>query len=300
MFRRCPASKAFVEHRQLARLPRPDLGMLLAGIIAQAQPGTGGGRRSSIRCLHFFASASTRHPGCSSTSRRDLAPLARHDPDSPRRRYLYGEFTGKPDAIAMADSSTRKLIALQAPQGEWPWFFDARGTVLDYYEVYSCIVRHGASLPYMRSSTASGGARGADQGFVGARRNQLRRPMVPDLRLSIRSQVRGRTAYREAAHAALTNAHRPRRAVVRGPRRSPRMPELRTRLDPVVVRPPHRPRAADPRSGVRRAGRARTAPRAVRRTAAKRSSRDSRPPSRSAAAGRASSLRGGHGSRSAP
>ena len=52
--------------------------------------------------------------------------------------YLYGEFTGKPHAIAMADDSTRKLIALQGPQGEWPWFFDAlRGTVLDHYEIYS-------------------------------------------------------------------------------------------------------------------------------------------------------------------
>ena len=32
---------------------------------------------------------------------------------------------GDPAAIAMANACALKLIALQGPQGEWPWFFDA-------------------------------------------------------------------------------------------------------------------------------------------------------------------------------
>ena len=66
--------------------------------------------------------------------------------------------------------------------------------------------------------------------------------LVPDLQLSIRSQVRKgelRTAKLRMLRA-LANAHLHRPAGLidtRGPRRSPGMPELRTRLDPVVVRP---------------------------------------------------------------
>ena len=48
-----------------------------------------------------------------------------------------------PLAILAANACVTKLIALQGPQGEWPWFYAAgQGTVVDFYEVYS-VHQHG-------------------------------------------------------------------------------------------------------------------------------------------------------------
>jgi hypothetical protein len=199
-----------------------DLGMLLAGIIAQAQAGD---RRWASFIDPLFAFLCERYYAPSG--------LFFDQPYGFRRRfasfatqtyltlacYLYGEFTGRPDAIAMADGSTRKLIALQGPQGEWPWFFDAlRGTVLDYYEVYS-VHQYGMAPAFLEHAEQHGvkEARGAlIKGFEWVLgENQLCRQMlVPDLQLSIRSQVRKgeqRTAKRRMLRA-LANAHLHRQA----------------------------------------------------------------------------------------
>jgi len=194
-----------------------DLGMLLAGVIAQAQAGD---RRWAPFIDPLFAFLRERYHAPSG--------LFFDRPQGFRRRfasfatqtyltlacYLYGEFTGKPDAIAMADGSTRKLIALQGPQGEWPWFFDAlRGTVLDYYEVYS--VHQYGMAPAFLEHAEQHGVREAREALIRGfewvlGENQLRRPMlVPDLQLSIRSQVRKgelRTAKLRMLRA-LANAH---------------------------------------------------------------------------------------------
>ena len=194
-----------------------DLGMLLAGVIAQAQAGD---RRWAPFIDPLFVFLRERYHAPSG--------LFFDQPQGFRRRfasfatqtyltlacYLYGEFTGKPDAIAMASGSTRKLIALQGPQGEWPWFFDAlRGTVLDYYEVYS--VHQYGMAPAFLERAEQHGVREAREALIRGfewvlGKNQLRRPMlVPDLQLSIRSQVRKaelRTAKLRMLRA-LTNAH---------------------------------------------------------------------------------------------
>lgn len=194
-----------------------DLGMLLAGVIAQAQSGD---KRWAKFIEPLFAFLRERY----------LAPsgLFFDHPQGFRRRfasfatqtyltlacYLYGEFTGKPDAIAMADRCTRKLIAFQGPKGEWPWFFDAqRGTVLDYYEVYS-VHQYGMAPAFLEHAERHGVSEAREALIRGFQwvlgENQLHRTMlVPDLRLSIRSQIRKgelRTAKRRMLRA-LANAH---------------------------------------------------------------------------------------------
>ena len=109
--------------------------------------------------------------------------------------YAYGEFRQNPDAIRIANACARKLIALQGPQGEWPWFFNSlRGTVVDFYEVYS-VHQYGmapAFLEFSERHDVAEARNAVTRGFkwvLGS--NQLRQPMLrPDLSLSIRSQVR--------------------------------------------------------------------------------------------------------------
>ena len=109
--------------------------------------------------------------------------------------YAFGELTGDERAIGMANSCTRKLIDLQGPNGEWPWFFDARaGRVLDFYEVYS-VHQYGMAPAFLELAERHGVAEARAAIVRGFKwvlgHNQLGRPMlVPDLSLSIRSQVR--------------------------------------------------------------------------------------------------------------
>ncbi|MHC2390572.1 hypothetical protein ACVIHB_005388 [Bradyrhizobium liaoningense] len=109
--------------------------------------------------------------------------------------YQYGEFAGDASALVMADNCVRSLIALQGPQGEWPWFFDAQiGRVLDFYEVYS--VHQYGMAPALLEWAERFGQRGAREALVkgfnwALGHNQLGRTMlVPELSLTIRSQVR--------------------------------------------------------------------------------------------------------------
>ena len=57
--------------------------------------------------------------------------------------YQFGEVAGDSAALSAASACAEKLIALQGPRGEWPWFYlPARDRVLDPYEVYS-VHQHG-------------------------------------------------------------------------------------------------------------------------------------------------------------
>jgi hypothetical protein len=175
-----------------------DLGMILAGVTAQAR----------------------REPGTWSTIARKLfeflieryhseAGLFFDTAHGPRRRfasfatqtyltlasYCYGDLSGDERAIRIANACTRKLIGFQGPDGEWPWFFDAQtGRVLDYYEVYS-VHQYGMAPAFLEWAEryGVGQARGAlAKGFrwvLG--QNQMSVPMIlPELQLSIRSQLR--------------------------------------------------------------------------------------------------------------
>ena len=90
---------------------------------------------------------------------------------------------------------TRKLIARQGPNGEWPWFFDAAsGLVVDFYEVYS-VHQCGMAPAFLERAEQHGVSEARSAIIKGFNwilgQNQLAMPMlVPELHLTIRSQVR--------------------------------------------------------------------------------------------------------------
>jgi hypothetical protein len=175
-----------------------DTGMLLTGIVAQARAGRGDWYRFAGPLFSFLSDRYHSESGlffdAPSGFRRRFASFA-------TQTYLaiacyhYGEFTGNSSAIAMANTCTRKLIALQGPRGEWPWFFDAqRGRILDFYEVYS-VHQYGMAPALLECAERHDvhEARAAlIKGFNWVfGENQLGKSMlIPKLHLSIRSQVR--------------------------------------------------------------------------------------------------------------
>jgi hypothetical protein len=175
-----------------------DLGMIAVGVVAQAKVDR---KKWSPIATGLFAFLLERY-----YSRSGLFFDAAF---GPRRRYAsfatqtylllacyaYGELMNDERAIQIANTCTRKLIEWQGPNGEWPWFFDAAsGRVLDFYEVYS-VHQYGMAPAFLELAERHGvlEARSAIiKGFnwvLG--QNQLAAPMlVPDLHLTIRSQVR--------------------------------------------------------------------------------------------------------------
>jgi len=195
-----------------------DVGMLLTGIVVQARTDpakwTAVADRVFSRLAADFAWPSGLFGDAPSGLRHRFASFA-SQVYLTLACYSYGELTGDPRAIEMANNCSRKLIALQGPQGEWPWFFDAKaGRVVDFYEVYS-VHQYGMAPAFLEFSERHGvvEARAAlIKGFkwvLGA--NQLAKPMLaPALSLSIRSQVRKgelhtdkRRALRAIANAAV-------------------------------------------------------------------------------------------------
>jgi hypothetical protein len=194
-----------------------DLGMLLTGIVAQAKVGRKQWRRLASPLFGFLRERYHSESGlffdAASGFRRRYASFA-------SQTYLtiacyhYGELAGNSVAIAMANACARKLIALQGPQGEWPWFFDAqRGRILDFYEIYS-VHQYGMAPAWLELAERHGvsEARGAlVRGFkwvLGD--NQLGKPMLlPDLQLSIRSQIRKAEMHSKTKRMlrAVVNAH---------------------------------------------------------------------------------------------
>ena len=109
--------------------------------------------------------------------------------------YQYGELADDRIAIEAANRCVAKLIDLQGPMGEWPWFYLPRADrVLDPYEVYS-VHQHGMAPAVLHHAVRHGvpGARNAIvTGFdwiFGA--NEMNVSMLrPGLQLIYRSQRR--------------------------------------------------------------------------------------------------------------
>jgi hypothetical protein len=175
-----------------------DLGMLLTGIVAQARAGRKQWYHLAGPLFSFLSERYHSESGLffdtASGFRRRFASFA-------TQTYLtiacyhYGEFAGNPTAIAMANACTRKLIALQGPRGEWPWFFDAQhGRVIDFYEVYS--VHQYGMAPALLECAERHDVQEARAALIKGFKwvfgeNQLGKSMlIPELQLSIRSQVR--------------------------------------------------------------------------------------------------------------
>jgi hypothetical protein len=121
--------------------------------------------------------------------------------------YRYGEVFGQTEAIELANCCTRKLIELQGPMGEWPWFYDVmQGKVADLYEVYS-VHQDGMAPAFLEHAEKHG----VDNARLALKKgcewifgnNQLRMSMlVPELGLIIRSQVRRGELRTKAKRAA--------------------------------------------------------------------------------------------------
>ncbi|HKG36932.1 MAG TPA: hypothetical protein VKA89_10900 [Solirubrobacterales bacterium] len=84
--------------------------------------------------------------------RRTESGLLLHSSRGPRRRFpnfatqIYGILAlsylararGDDEALQVAREAGDRLLALQMPDGAWPWIFDAqRGTIVEPYEIYS-------------------------------------------------------------------------------------------------------------------------------------------------------------------
>lgn len=205
-----------------------DLGMLLSGIVAQAKAGDDRWLRYADTLFAFLVEKYHARSGlffdAASGLRRRFASFASQTYLT-LACYQYGEFAGHPRAIDMAVECTRKLIGLQGPQGEWPWFFDAKqGRVLDFYEVYS-VHQYGMAPAFLEHAVRHDvrGARNAlIKGFnwvLGD--NQLRKPtVIPGLQLSIRSHIRkGEADTRQRRMLrAIRNTYWPHPAVLIDPR----------------------------------------------------------------------------------
>jgi hypothetical protein len=190
-----------------------DLGMMLTGIVAQA-------RADRKQCYRFaetlFAFLVERYHCASGLFFDEPFGMRRRFASFASQTYLtlacyaYGEFARNQRAIEIANACVRKLIDLQGPHGEWPWFFDAqKGLVLDFYEVYS-VHQYGMAPAFLECAERHGvpGARKAlIRGFEWVLgHNQLAKLMlIPDMHLSIRSHVR--------KHELHTNKFRMVRAV---------------------------------------------------------------------------------------
>lgn len=180
------------------RFKAQDLGMLLTGVVAQLKAGEERWRKFAQPLFSFlverFHSKSGLFFDAAVGYRRRFASFA-------TQTYLtvacfhYGELTGDGEAIGMARDCVRKLIRMQGPQGEWPWFFDAKqGQVLDFYEVYS-VHQYGMAPAFLECAERNDIPSARDALIKGFKwvlgNNQLQRSMlVPELQLSIRSQVR--------------------------------------------------------------------------------------------------------------
>jgi hypothetical protein len=175
-----------------------DLGMILSGVVAQARrdPGRWSALAAELsaflidryhcRSGLFFDAARGVRRRFSSFATNTYLTLA---------CYHYGQFANDLRFIQIANDCTRKLIALQGPAGEWPWFFDTpTGRVVDFYEVYS-VHQYGMAPAFLECAEQHGVTEAREALSKGFRwvigDNPLGKPMLmPDLHLTIRSQVR--------------------------------------------------------------------------------------------------------------
>ncbi len=183
-----------------------DVGLSLSGATAQARRDPSWflvGRALSDLLLHHFRTSGALFRDSGRGPRRHFATFA-SQVYAALSLYQYGELTNDAVAIAAANSCASKLIELQGPLGEWPWFFlPGPDRVLDAYEVYS-VHQHGmapAVLHHAVLHNVAGAREAIRKGFQWIfGNNEMHISMLrPDLQLIYRSQRRhGLAARREA------------------------------------------------------------------------------------------------------
>lgn len=190
----------FVSNEKLWEIFRAqDLGMVLIGCVEQARRSTTGKWTSIANELFRYL---TMRYTCSGSLFLDTATGFRRAFSSFATNlylalacYVYGDWCGSQTALMLAKSCTLKLIELQGPQGEWPWFFYSPGNrVVDFYEVYS--VHQTGMAPALLERAEQHNVPGATEALVKGfewifGQNQMKQSMLRQQEgLIIRSQVR--------------------------------------------------------------------------------------------------------------
>jgi hypothetical protein len=205
-----------------------DLGMILIGCVEHARRTKNGRWESTAHELFAFLN---QNYACSSGlffdaargGRRRFSSFATHTYLT-LASFIYGEWSGNERALTIARACAGRLIELQGPQGEWPWFFDtSTGRVVDFYEVYS--VHQEGMAPAFLECAERHGVPGAAEALVRGFKwilgqNQMNRSMLwKHEGLICRSQVRkGELKHRrKRALRAVANALTGRSGVLTDP-----------------------------------------------------------------------------------
>lgn len=193
-----------------------DIGMILTGICEQKHRGNS---EYDEEAHALFQYIKTRYLSSSTLFFDEACGLRRMFSSFATQAYLttacyhYGMRYGSEEALAIADTTTRKLISMQGPNGEWPWFyFTPKGMVVDNYEVYS--VHQYGMAPLFLTFAQARGLPGAKEAMLKGAQwifgvNQLQRSMmIPELGMFYRSIIR---------RGELTNKNkRAMRAIING------------------------------------------------------------------------------------
>jgi hypothetical protein len=82
-----------------------------------------------------------------------------------RATYEYGERFGDATARALFDGGVRKALAIQGPDGEWPWMIDNRtGVPIDLYPVFT--VHQDSMAMLFLQPAAAAGIEGAEEAMA--------------------------------------------------------------------------------------------------------------------------------------
>ena len=174
-----------------------DLGLSLSGATAQARQDPAWrplARTLSQLLLQRFSGPGALFRDSGEGARRHFATFATQV-YAALSLYQWAELADNSVALSAANACTTKLIELQGPLGEWPWFYlPLSDRVLDAYEVYS-VHQHGMAPAIMHHAVehnVPGARKAIVKGFhwiFGA--NEMGISMLrPDLRLIYRSQRR--------------------------------------------------------------------------------------------------------------
>jgi hypothetical protein len=189
----------FVSQRQnWQSLRAQDIGMLVTGLAAQAKACTACDTEIVHELFDFlvrnYAGPADLFFDSPLGWRRSFASFA-------TQTYLmlacynYHDAFGDERALELANRCAGKLIDLQGPHGEWPWFYHVpTGKVVDFYEVYS--VHQDGMAPAWLEHAELHGVAGATEAIVRGfnwilGENQMGQSMLrPASGMIVRSQAR--------------------------------------------------------------------------------------------------------------
>lgn len=188
----------FSDRRNWASLRGQDLGMVLTGLCAVADKGDTRSRELAKPLFEFLVSKFSSQSGLffdeAQGLRKSFASFATQTYLT-IACYAYFELSGDKRALKLANSCVKKLISLQGPRGEWPWFYHVpSGRVVDFYEVYS-VHQDGMAPAFLEYAERHGVPEAASARLRGFNwifgENQLGVSMLkPEVGMILRSQVR--------------------------------------------------------------------------------------------------------------